>query len=233
MTHPRHLCPIPQYAYLPSEVASSIYASIDRVAQARRRADQSKTLDQYRADIYAERLLDETGSGKPRAHVHVYLDFLTVLGLRDNPAFLAGYGHLPYWAVEDIVADPGSTWSRLITDPMTGQLLEAGDNRYRAPASLARFIKARDRECTQPGCHRPADFCEIDHIVTRAQNGPTDHDNCHGYCTIHNLLRNEPGWRAEPNGNGGMTITTPTGRTYTAEPEPLHEPEPDDNPPPF
>ncbi len=221
--------------YLPSEVASSVYASLDRGAHTRRDNDKSKTLDQHRADLFAERLLAEDGHGKPKAHIHVYVDFLTLTGARNDPAFLAGYGHIPDWLVREIASDPGSTWSRLITDPATGQLLEAGADKYRSPASLARLIKARDRECTQPGCHRPAEFSEIDHIVTWAQNGKTNHHNCHGYCKIHNLLRNEPGWLAEPTGNGGMTITTPSGHTYDATPEPLHDPrpEPDEEPPPF
>jgi hypothetical protein len=182
--------------YLPSEVASSIYASLDRAAKARRGQDKSRTLDQHRADLFAERLLAEDG-------------------------------HIPDWLAQEIASDPNSTWSRLITDPATGQLLEAGSDKYRAPASLARFIKARDRECTQPGCHRPAEFSDIDHIVTRAQHGDTSHHNCHGYCRLHNQLRNEPGWHAQPTGNGTMTITTPSGHTYQAAPEPLHDPRPD------
>ncbi|MFD0813915.1 HNH endonuclease, partial [Amycolatopsis umgeniensis] len=213
----------------------SIYASMSRAARARRARDKSRTLDQHRADVFAERLLAEDGHGKPRAHIHVYVDFLTLAGAREDPATLAGYGPIPDWLVREIAADPGSTWSRLITDPATGQLLEAGAGTYRPPASLARLIKARDRECTHPGCHRPAEFSEIDHITTWARNGKTDHHNCHGACKTHNLLKEEPGWTAEPTGNGGMTITTPTGHTYHATPEPLHEPrpEPEDDTPPF
>lgn len=222
-------------AHLPAEVASSIYASISRAAQARRAQDKSRTLDQHRADIFAERLLAEDGHGKPRAHIHVYVDYLTLTGARDDPAFLAGYGPIPDWLVREIASDPGSTWSRLITDPATGQLLEAGAETYRSPASLARLIKARDRECTQPGCHRPAEFSEIDHIIPWARNGKTDQHNCHGHCKIHNLLKEEPGWSVEPTGNGGTIITTPSGHIYTATPEPLHEPrvEPEDDSPPL
>ncbi len=222
-------------ALLPSEVASSIYASMSRAAQARRARDKSRTLDQHRADVFAERLLAEDGHGKPRAHIHVYVDFLTLAGAREDPATLAGYGPIPDWLVREIASDPGSTWSRLITDPATGQLLEAGADKYRSPASLARLIKARDRECTHPGCHRPAEFSEIDHIIPRARNGRTDHHNCRGACKIHNLLKEEPGWSATPTGDGGMTITTPSGRTYDATPEPLHDPRPEqeDDTPPF
>ncbi|WP_181770956.1 HNH endonuclease signature motif containing protein [Amycolatopsis pittospori] len=209
--------------YLPAEVASSIYASMSRAAKARRFKDKSRTLGQHRADIFAERLLAEERRGKLRAHIHVYVDFLTLVGARNDPAFLAGYGPIPDWLAREIASDPGSTWSRLITDPATGQLLEAGADKYRSPASLARLIKARDRECTQPGCHRPAESSEIDHIVGRARDGRTNHHNCHVYCKGHNLLREEPGWSAEPTGNGGMIITTPSGHRYETAPEPFHE----------
>lgn len=221
--------------FLPSEVAGSIYASLARAAQTRRQSDKTRTLDQHRADIFAERLLAEDGHGTPRAHIHVYVDLLTLTGAREDPATLAGYGPIPGWLTREIAAAPGSTWSRLITDPTTGQLLEASPGTYRPPASLARLIKARDRECTHPGCHRPAEFSEIDHITTWARNGDTDHHNCHAACKIHNMLKEEPGWSAEPTGNGSMTITTPTGRRYRATPEPLHDPrpEPEDETPPF
>ncbi len=216
--------------YLPAEVASSVYASMSRAALARRRKDQSRTLDQHRADIFAERLLAEDGHGTPRAHIHVYVDFLTLTGASNDPAFLAGYGPIPDWLVREIASDPESTWSRLITDPATGQLLEAGADKYRSPVSLARLIKARDRECTQPGCHTPSDFSEIDHITGWALDGHTDHHNCHIHCKSHNLLKEEPGWSAEPTGNGGMTITTPSGHTYHTAPEPLHDPRPEPEP---
>ncbi|MFD5092890.1 DUF222 domain-containing protein [Amycolatopsis thailandensis] len=219
--------------HLPAEVAGSIYASMSRAAQSRRRTDKSRTLDQHRADVFAERLLAEDGRGKPRPHIHVYVDLLTLTGARKDPAFLAGYGPIPDWLVREIASNPKSTWSRLITDPATGQVLEAGAETYRFPASLARLIKARDRECTHPGCHRPAEFSEIDHIIAWARDGRTNHHNGHGYCKIHNLLKEEPGWSAEPTGNGGMIITTPSGHTYTTAPEPLHEPrtEPEEDEP--
>lgn len=217
--------------HLPAEVASSLYASLSRAARARRNKDKSRTLDQHRADIFAERLLAEDGHGKPRAHIHVYVDFLTLVGASNDPATLAGYGPIPDWLVREIASDPDSTWSRLITDSATGQLLEAGADKYRSPASLARLIKARDRECTQPGCHRPAEFSDIDHITSWAREGKTNQHNCHSYCTGHNLLREEPGWSAVPTGDGGMIITTPSGHTYETAPEPFHEPRtgPDDD----
>ncbi|RSM55133.1 HNH endonuclease [Amycolatopsis sp. WAC 01376] len=219
--------------HLPTEVASSIYASMSRAARDRRNKDKSRTLDQHRADIFAERLLAEDGHGKPRAHIHVYVDFLTLVGARNAPATLAGYGPIPDWLVREIASDPDSTWSRLITDSATGQLVEAGADKYRSPASLARLIMARDRECTQPGCHRPAEFSEIDHIISWARDGKTNQYNCHIHCKSHNLLREEPGWSAVPTGDGGMIITTPSGHTYETAPEPLHEPRPgpeDDEP---
>ncbi|WP_409495839.1 HNH endonuclease, partial [Amycolatopsis sp. cmx-11-12] len=97
------------------------------------------------------------------------------------------------------------------------------------PRKLGRRAQGR------PICHRPAELSEIDHITSWARNGTTDHHNCHGACKTHNLLKEEPGWHAEPTGNGGMTITTPSGHTYDTAPEPLHDPrpEPEEDVPPF
>lgn len=44
-------------AYLPAEVAGAAYARIDRLARMSRGADESRTLDQLRADVFAETVL--------------------------------------------------------------------------------------------------------------------------------------------------------------------------------
>ncbi|MFE0028337.1 DUF222 domain-containing protein [Amycolatopsis sp. NPDC059021] len=214
-------------AKLPVEQASAIYASVDRAARkARRLPGETRTTEQLRADVFADRLLAvRQGDAGVRADVHVYVDLLTLAGLNKNPAELAGYGPIPAWLARRIATDPHSTWTRLITDPDTGQLLSVGRRKYRPPADLDGFIRVRDRECGTPGCHRPAQFTDLDHIEDwHAKKGETSADNMGGRCGFHHKVKDEPGWRHIPHKDGSYTIVTPTGHRFTHRPEPFHEP---------
>ncbi|MFD9958916.1 DUF222 domain-containing protein [Amycolatopsis sp. NPDC058986] len=214
-------------AKLPGEQAGAIYASVDRAARkARRLPGETRTTEQLRADVFADRLLAARhGDAGVRADIHVYVDLLTLAGLNKKPAELAGYGPIPAWLARQIATDPNSTWTRLITDPDTGQLLSVGRRKYRPPANLDGFIRVRDRECGTPGCHRPAQFADIDHVDDwHAKNGETSVDNLGGRCGFHHKVKDEPGWQHIPHKDGSYTIITPTGRRFTHGPEPLHEP---------
>ncbi|MEU6645105.1 DUF222 domain-containing protein [Saccharomonospora sp. NPDC046836] len=215
-------------ADLPAEVASSAYARIDRMARTLRGADESRTLDQLRADVFAELLLgsNSTGSGA-KADVHVYVDLATLARLNDNPAQLAGYGPLPAGIARQIADEPSSTWQRIVTDPLTGTPVDVGRQRYRPPAVTDEFVRVRDRECRFPSCHRPAHFGDNDHHTPWQQRGRTSPSNLVNYCRRHHRLKDRPGWtyRLYPT-TGAATVTTPTGYTYTSSPEPLHDPPP-------
>ena len=53
---------------------------------------------------------------------------------------------------------------RLVTDPVTGHLLNYGTTRE-PPTALAEFLLARDRECRVPNCHIRASACDLDHAT--------------------------------------------------------------------
>ncbi|WP_396657848.1 DUF222 domain-containing protein [Microbacterium oxydans] len=57
-----------------------------------------------------------------------------------------------------------------------------------------RAIIARDGECLIPGCHVPASWCEIHHVVEHARGGPTDTDNGVPLCWWHHRSLNRSGW---------------------------------------
>ncbi|MEC3982244.1 HNH endonuclease [Amycolatopsis sp. H20-H5] len=212
-------------ADLPVEQASAIYTSLDRAARALRRTDTTRTLEQLRADVFADRLLAaRDGDPSLKADIHVYVDLLTLIGLNDDPAELAGYGAIPAWLARQIATEPNSTWNRLITDPDTGQLLSVGRDKYRPPTDLDAFIRVRDRECRTNGCHRPAHHCDTDHSIPWASDGETSHTNLTGQCRNHNLVKEEPDWTYTTTPNGTLTITTPSRRTHTSPPPALHEP---------
>jgi hypothetical protein len=63
---------------------------------------------------------------------------------------------------------------------------------------LRRVVEIRDRHCQHPGCRRPSDECEVDHVVPWAQGGPTTQSNGRLLCGHHNRFRS----RAPTAGRG-------------------------------
>lgn len=63
-----------------------------------------------------------------------------------------------------------------------------------------RAIIARDGECLIPGCHVPASWCEIHHVVEHARGGPTDTDNGVPLCWWHHRSLDRSGWEIRVDG---------------------------------
>lgn len=57
-----------------------------------------------------------------------------------------------------------------------------------------RAIVARDGECVIPGCHVPATWCEIHHVIEHARGGPTHTDNGVPLCWWHHRSLDSSGW---------------------------------------
>ena len=179
-----------------------------------------------------------------RPLIHVTVPLTTLMGLHDEPGELAGYGPIPAPIARQIAADPDSTWRRLLTDPVSGTLLDYGRRTYRPPAPLAGFLRARDGECRYPGCRRPAVACEIDHVQPWQHGGATSEDNLCCLCVRHHDLKEQLGWQVVLHPDRQLEWITPTGHHYwsrpvdhrpppkTPPPPPAQPPEPDP-PPPF
>lgn len=158
----------------------------------------------------------------PGFDIRIVLDLPTALGLADNPGHLPGYGPLDPDLARELAAS--GDWTRWVTDPITGHLLDDGDRRF-PTARLARYIKARDHRCNAPGCNRATNL-DIDHIPTYASTRHTSATTLTRTCPGHNRSRDKAGWTTPaPN-----TWTTALGRTYYATGhQPLPQP---DTPPP-
>lgn len=215
-------------ADLPAEVAGAAYARIDRHARALRGPHESRTTDQLRADVFADLLL---GSGisatAPKAEIFVYVDLRTLVELNNDPAQLAGHGPIPAHIARQIAMDPTSVWRRIVTDPLTGAPIDAGRRRYRPPAVTDDYVRVRDRECRFPGCRRPSQRGDLDHVTAWTHEGATGPANLVGLCRRHHRLKNASGWTYHLHQAGHeLRITTPSGQTYTSTPEPFHEAKP-------
>ncbi|MFE6613668.1 DUF222 domain-containing protein [Amycolatopsis sp. NPDC057786] len=218
----------------PVEKAAAAYQRIDRAARALKTGGEARTLDQLRADVALDLLLGGQGGGSERSEVFLYMDLFTYLGLNDEPAELAGHGSLPAGLARHIATGPNTVLRRIVTDPLSGQVLDLGRDRYRPTAGLDEFVRVRDRECRRPGCHRPAQACDIDHSLPWQHGGHTNADELVDLCRRDHRLKDEPGWTYRLAPDGTLTITTPTGQTHDSTPPPLHPPRPPaDEPPPF
>ena len=109
-------------------------------------------------------------------------------------------------------------WRRLVTDPLSGTLLDYGRRTYQPPAGLADHVRARDLHCRFPLCRRRAADAELDHTVPWADGGATSEPNLTALCGHHHRLKAHAGWRVEARSDGRMTWTTPTGHRHTTTP---------------
>ncbi|TKR21976.1 DUF222 domain-containing protein [Cellulomonas hominis] len=183
-------------------------------------------------------------AGRPGAEVRVTIAASTLLGLDDNPADLDGYG--PIDAVRARALADGGVWRRVVTDPVTDQVLDVGRERYRPPAGLAEFVRTRDKTCVAPGCTFPARRADLDHTIEYHRQpgdppdqplGSTDADNLGPLCHRHHRLKTDGGFRLRQIQPGLFEWITPAGHRYLVRPGTgrTHDAttDPHDAPPPF
>src|SRR5690606_10785542 len=149
-----------------------------------------------------------------RAHVQVTVPLDVLIGADEAPADLEGYGAIDAATARALAR--GGTWTRLVTDPLSGMVHDVGRTRYTPPADMARFVRARDRTGGVPGCSTPARACELDHTVpfgdpSAAEGGRTATDNLGALCKRDHLLKTHGGFGLVQDAPGVFTWITPTG----------------------
>ncbi|WP_147917523.1 HNH endonuclease signature motif containing protein [Ruania zhangjianzhongii] len=152
--------------------------------------------------------------------------------------FLSGYGPITPATARALAA--GGIWRRLVTDPVTDQLLDLGHTRYRPSSALADHVRARDVSCVRPGCSTPATECQLDHTLAwdhtdPGEGGSTAPANLGPLCQRDHQAKTHGDFELEQTAPGVFEWTTPTGHRYRRNPDgsttPLsHHP---DTPPPF
>ena len=91
---------------------------------------------------------------------------------------------------------------------------------YITPIDIRAFVIGRDGTCRFPGCDRPAWECDMDHVISDADGGPTTAANLQALCRhCHNIKTDKLAiptmhkdgtveWRFK---DGTVAITHPTG----------------------
>lgn len=93
-----------------------------------------------------------------------------------------------------------STVRRLVDDATIrtivhrgAQVIGVGRDRRLATRAQYSALVARDGRCRWPGCHIPASWCEVDHLVPWQSGGRTDLDNLVLWCSHHHHRKHAPG----------------------------------------
>jgi hypothetical protein len=93
------------------------------------------------------------------------------------------------------VVTPGSLWEwmdraefeRIVFSP--GNRIECSKTARFFTGATKRAIEVRDRQCQHEYCDRPAEWCDIDHIVPWSEGGLTEQRNGQSMCGPHNRER--------------------------------------------
>lgn len=209
-------------ALLPAADATAAYARIDGAARMAPRTDP-RSVDELRADALVNAIFNGIQGELPSAHgrqprVSVIVALDSLVGKDHEPGWLDGYGAITADYAREIAHDPTGTWRRLLTDPVSGQLLDYGTTSYRPPRHLADLVIARDGQCTFPFCAHSAVNADLDHIDEFPQ-GHTSAENLQPLHRRHHNSKTHGGWRAERDSTAGSTRwTSPQGRTYSSHP---------------
>ena len=217
-----------------ADVVESVWVAVNGLADAAKVPAQAggdgRSVDERRADAMAavfrailDNGVDLTGRALPaqhrrRPHIEVLVPATTLLGVRDDPAELVGYGPIPPSMARRIAA--GGTWRRLLTDPATGVVLEASTTRHDPPAQVSETVLARDQRCRWRGCRMPARRCDRDHGVKYKRTGRTRLGDLCCLCEFHHRIKDNEasGWHMVQLSGGVIEWTSPTGHTYRTDP---------------
>jgi len=193
---------------------------INHLAQTLRGGNETRTMDQLRADIFVDLLTGSQHTGGRGGVVEIHVDLETLAGLADHAADLDGYGPIIADIARRVASDSRKAqWRTTITDE-TGAVVWTGTTRRRPRAAQARSVHARHRSCVFPGCRVPARACDLDHTTPWARGGRTSVGNLGPLCRHDHRAKDEGHWRLHTSSNGTFTWTSPLGRTYTTDSHP-------------
>lgn len=203
---------------LPPVTTNALMRRINRMARAAKSAEDQRTADQMRADVFLD-LLAGHPSSPARATVDIQVDLTTLLALDDSPGELPGWGPIVAdIAREAVAAQASDRWNFTVTDD-SGAVLWSGSTKRRPMASQERRVTAAKKYCTFPGCRMPASQCDIDHRRPWAQGGLTIEDNLDPLCRHDHRLKHA-GWSVKREPDGRYRWISRLGHTYRTRPPP-------------
>ncbi|MRK00780.1 DUF222 domain-containing protein [Aeromicrobium sp. S22] len=204
---------------IPATEAAAIAQRLTAAAHALA-SDDARTLDQARADIVCDVLLDRRdGALGYRAVIGITVPLSSLLGFSDAPGELTDRSAtIPAFIVREAVADEHSLLYRLVTDDIGNLLTVQWLGRF-APARLRQVLAFRDGTSVFPTSSVPAAHCDSDH--TDPWPAPTHAANTGPLNRRAHRLKTEGLIDLRQPTPGVFAWTTHTGHRYTRRPEPV------------
>ena len=207
---------------LPPHRVTAASRRINHLARSLNTKDETRTMDQLRADVFLDLLNGKTKAGKASSgglHLHTDLDTLTAMA--EHPGELAGYGPVVADVARQLAEElEDAEWRWTVTDTATGQPIASGTTSRRPTASQRRDVETRNPTCIFPGCRMPSVDCDLDHRQRWVDGGPTTNGNLAPICRYDHRIKDELGWSYRPLGNGDYRWTSRLGHTYTTSGQP-------------
>ena len=141
------------------------------------------------------------------AEIRVTVSAETLLGVNDHPGELSGWGPITASHARRLARRAGTVWRRILTDPVSGAVLDIGRTRYPPGATITEHVLARDGgRCTRLGCSHAAR--DLDHARAWADGGRTAAANLHAVCRGCHSVKHL-GWTVTVAPDGTITWETP------------------------
>jgi hypothetical protein len=203
----------------PSTEGATVIAALDSLAppDAVDVPDGPRSLSQRRHDALVDLATAHLKGDKPSgtaAVINVVADLNTVTRPTSSDTDLAAarcdldrVGPIGRDTIARLGCD--GSFSRIVMDGPS-VVLDMGRRTRLATPSQRRAVAIRDRHCVFDGCDRPADWCDIHHLVSWLEGlGLTDLANLVLLCRRHHIMVHEAGWTLERQPDGTITTHPP------------------------
>jgi hypothetical protein len=194
-----------------------IFDLLNTTARSAKAAGNPAGVEELRAKALRDVILGEKRE-RLVTELRVTIPANALAGASGQPGEIHGYGPIATKTLHDLSHSGNVFWRRIVTDPLTGNVLDVGKRR-RHTRPLGEHVRTRDRHCVFPGCPRPAEDCQIDHTIEHARGGPTTAANLGTLCQHHNLMKQDTEWQLLQPQPGQYVWVSPTGVTYPVLPD--------------
>jgi hypothetical protein len=177
-------------AYISSHEAAAIEARLRAETRTPTEPGDDRTVAQREADhLVAWCLGSEAAGSAVDANIAVTIGADVLAGF--NPGFAESTDRrwaVPAGWITDVIATGSTFWHRIVTDPVTHDVLSHEYLGRFAPDILNLALGHLHGVCQAPGCMVPAERCDTDHRKPWPE-GPTQGDNLGPLCRRHHSMK--------------------------------------------